>query len=180
MTGQMHNEQIQSQWARVRGKLRAEMGETAYRNWLKKLTLLQIRGQEVELAVPTRFVRDWIVSHYQDRLRTLWQAENPTLKAVEVIVDSNCLNGPAETKAAGRVGEMESAPVEIARKELGRGLAGKFRRRAPRSPPDLRRIRGGQIQRTGLCRRLSRGGVQRPCRSIRCSSMAASGWARPI
>src|SRR5215510_10767724 len=65
MTAPMHNEQIQSQWARVRGKLRAEMGETAYRNWLKKLTFLQIRGQEVELAVHTRFVRDWIVSHYQ-------------------------------------------------------------------------------------------------------------------
>jgi predicted glycoside hydrolase/deacetylase ChbG (UPF0249 family) len=42
MTGQPNNEQVQSQWARVRGKLRAEMGETAYKNWLKKLTLLQI------------------------------------------------------------------------------------------------------------------------------------------
>ena len=69
-------------WARVRGKLRAEMGETAYRNWLKKLTFLQIRGHDVELAVPTRFVRDWIVAHYQDRLRSLWQAENPALRAV--------------------------------------------------------------------------------------------------
>jgi chromosomal replication initiator protein len=127
MTAQMHNEQIQSQWARVRGKLRAEMGETAYRNWLKKLTFLQIRGQEVELAVPTRFVRDWIVSHYQDRLRTLWQAENPTLRAVEVIVDSNCLNGPAETKAAGRVIEMEPSPAaEIVRKDSAEATSGNF------------------------------------------------------
>jgi len=126
MTAPMHNEQIQSQWARVRGKLRAEMGETAYRNWLKKLTFLQIRGQEVELAVPTRFVRDWIVSHYQDRLRTLWQAENPTLRAVEVIVDSNCLNGPVETRPAGRMAEAEPVTAEIVRRESAESTSGNF------------------------------------------------------
>jgi len=128
MTVQTQNEQIQSQWARVRGKLRAEMGETAYRNWLKKLTLLQVRGQEVELAVPTRFVRDWIISHYQDRLRTLWQAENPTLRGVEVIVDSNCLAGPADGKTTARAAEMDPsvAAPEIARKDSAETPAANF------------------------------------------------------
>jgi chromosomal replication initiator protein len=128
MTIQTQNEQIQSQWARVRGKLRAEMGETAYRNWLKKLTLLQVRGQEVELAVPTRFVRDWIVSHYQDRLRTLWQAENPTLRAVEVVVDSASLAAPPDSKQLGRSTDADAAVAapESARKESADVQAGNF------------------------------------------------------
>jgi chromosomal replication initiator protein len=125
MTGQPQNDQIQSQWARVRGKLRAEMGETAYKNWLKKLTLLQVRGQDVEMAVPTRFVRDWIVSHYQDRLRALWQAENPALRGVEVIVDSSSL-AAAEGKPAGRSLEAEAPAVEYARKDNGDAPTGNF------------------------------------------------------
>src|SRR5262245_26056946 len=127
MTAQSHNEQVQSQWARVRGKLRAEMGETAYRNWLKKLTFLQIRGHDVELAVPTRFVRDWIVAHYQDRLRSLWQAENPALRAVEVVVDSASLAASAEGKL-GRAAEPEtaSAAPEIVRRDVSEAPTGSF------------------------------------------------------
>ncbi|MGH6976671.1 MAG: DnaA N-terminal domain-containing protein, partial [Stellaceae bacterium] len=30
---------IQSQWARVRGRLREECGDAAYRAWLKSMTL---------------------------------------------------------------------------------------------------------------------------------------------
>jgi chromosomal replication initiator protein len=127
MTGQSNNEQIQSQWARVRGKLRAEMGETAYKNWLKKLTLLQVRGQDVEMAVPTRFVRDWIVSHYQDRLRALWQGENPALKGVEIIVDSSSLAGLGDGRPAGRTVETETAPaIDLARKDTNEAPAGNF------------------------------------------------------
>ncbi len=127
MTGQSSNEQIQSQWARVRGKLRAEMGETAYKNWLKKLTLLQIRGQDVEMAVPTRFVRDWIVSHYQDRLRALWQTENPALKGVEIIVDSSSLAGPGDGRPTGRTVEAETVPaIDLNRRDTNDAPAGNF------------------------------------------------------
>jgi chromosomal replication initiator protein len=80
--------QINAQWARVRGRLRAEFGEAAFRSWLKPLTLVGHRGSEIRVAVPTRFMRDWIVSHYGDRLRALWSGENPEIRAVEVVVDS--------------------------------------------------------------------------------------------
>jgi chromosomal replication initiator protein len=126
MTGQPQNDQVQSQWARVRGKLRAEMGETAYRNWLKKLTLHGVRGGEVELAVPTRFVRDWIVSHYQDRLRALWQAESPSFRAVEVIVDSGMALPAAEGKTAARPSPAPEAAAEWPKKELAEGSSGNF------------------------------------------------------
>src|SRR5262245_35599760 len=71
---------LQSQWARVRARLRSEFGEPAYRNWLKKLSLSGLRGPDLQLAVPTRFIRDWIGSNYSDRLLTLWTAENPAVR----------------------------------------------------------------------------------------------------
>src|SRR3546814_3692520 len=58
---------IEQQWARVRGRLRDEVGEAAFRSWLKPLTLAEVDDGEVRIAVPTRFMRDWVMTHYADR-----------------------------------------------------------------------------------------------------------------
>src|SRR3546814_11430022 len=70
------------QWTRVRGRLRSEVGEAAYRSWLKPLTLAGSRNGRLRLAVPTRFMRDWVASHYASRLFALWSEEDPHLGGV--------------------------------------------------------------------------------------------------
>ena len=79
---------VEGQWARVRARLRTEYGEAAFKNWLKPLTLVALEGGEARLAVPTRFMRDWVRSHYGDRLRALWALENKTVKSVDVVVQA--------------------------------------------------------------------------------------------
>ena len=110
MASQVSMSELQSQWARVRGRLRSEFGDAAYRNWLKKLTLVGLRDAEIHLAVPTRFVRDWIGSNYADRLHALWSAENPTIRGVEVIVDSTSA-GDTESRPAAKETGQASQPV---------------------------------------------------------------------
>ena len=68
---------IEQQWAQVRGLLRAEVGDTAYSTWLKPLDLAHVDGDRVVIAVPTQFMRDWVVAHYADRIRGLWTPINP-------------------------------------------------------------------------------------------------------
>jgi len=80
--------QLNAQWARVRGRLRQEFGEATFRSWLKPLTLAGRRGADLRVSVPSRFMRDWVATHYADRLRTLWSSENPDIHTVEVIVDT--------------------------------------------------------------------------------------------
>ncbi|MEX1108482.1 MAG: DnaA N-terminal domain-containing protein, partial [Dongiaceae bacterium] len=55
---------LNAAWARVRGRLRSELGDAAYRSWLKPLTLAGLTDGELRLSAPTRFMRDWILSHY--------------------------------------------------------------------------------------------------------------------
>jgi chromosomal replication initiator protein len=74
------------QWSRVRGRLRAEVGEAAYRSWLKPLTLAGSRNGKLRLAVPTRFMRDWVASNYAGRLFALWCDEDPEVGGVEIVV----------------------------------------------------------------------------------------------
>ncbi len=80
---------LNAQWARVRGRLRAEFGEATFRSWLRALTLAGKRGSDLRVAVPSRFMRDWVATHYADRLKALWASENPEVKSVEVIVDTS-------------------------------------------------------------------------------------------
>ncbi|HYD32023.1 MAG TPA: DnaA/Hda family protein, partial [Azospirillaceae bacterium] len=87
---------LDQEWARVRGRLKDEVGETAFRNWLRPLTLSGMRGGEVCIVVPTRFMRDWVRTHYADRIRTLWAVENPEVQSVEIVVaQPNRAPGPA-------------------------------------------------------------------------------------
>ena len=85
---------IDQQWTRVRARLRGEVGEGAYKSWLKPLTLAEIDDGEVRIAVPTRFMRDWVVAHYADRLAALWADENAAVRSVDIIV-SPTRNGAA-------------------------------------------------------------------------------------
>ena len=101
--------QLIAQWARVRGRLRAEFGEAAFRSWLKPLTLVGHNGNEVRVAVPTRFMRDWILSHYVDRLRTLWNSENSQIDEVEVVVESG---RSSSARTAVDRGAEDDSPVE--------------------------------------------------------------------
>jgi chromosomal replication initiator protein len=80
------NSSISGQWARVRGRLRADVGEAAFRSWLKPLTLMGIGKGVVRMAVPTRFMRDWVQSNYAEQIRLLWGDEDDEIRKVEIVV----------------------------------------------------------------------------------------------
>jgi chromosomal replication initiator protein len=91
---------LHSQWEAVCGRLRSEIGEAAYQSWLKPITVREMADGQVRLSVPTRFMQDWIVTHYADRLCTLWQGENPGIHSVDVVVLSDRPVRPADRPAA--------------------------------------------------------------------------------
>jgi len=79
---------VASQWARVRGVLRAEVGESAYKSWLKPMTLLEVTSGIVTISVPTRFMRDWVVGHYGDRISELWVEEDNSISSIHIVIQT--------------------------------------------------------------------------------------------
>jgi chromosomal replication initiator protein len=102
--------QIAAQWTRIRGRLQVEVGDVEYRTWLRQMTLVGLDGDEITVNLPTRFLRDWVCTRYGDRLRVLWQAENPAVRRVDIGV-----GGAAAQPTA--VAESVSASREIARED---------------------------------------------------------------
>jgi chromosomal replication initiator protein len=83
-THQLDTHQLDTQWHRVRSRLRAELGEATFNSWFKLLEVRSAQKGRVILQVPTRFVRSWIEAHYLARLRDHWQAEDKSIRRVDI------------------------------------------------------------------------------------------------
>ena len=122
--------QLATQWASVRGRLQNEVGDVEYRAWLRQMTLVGLDGDEITITLPSRFLRDWVRSHYGDRLTALWQAENRRVRRVEIRVSGRAQISPLaepvtpqpEQAAPARPGRI-GAPVGTGRID-DRGDAG--------------------------------------------------------
>ena len=117
------NAELSAEWARVKGGLRAEFGEATYRSWFKPLTLREVRDGTAHISVPTRFIRDWVVSNYADRIAALWNALNARIIAAEIYVDARGAKMEAETDEAV---EAELAAVVAERDRISAPLDPRF------------------------------------------------------
>lgn len=106
------SDKLSAQWARIRGRLRAEYGEAAYRSWLKPMTLVGLTNNRVRISVPTRFMRDWIESQYGERLASLWTLEASAIEGVDVFIADGDADSdtalPAPSAAALRETEAQN------------------------------------------------------------------------
>ncbi|MDF2811881.1 MAG: dnaA [Microvirga sp.] len=101
-------------WARVKRRLRAELGEDIFSSWFGRLELETVVDGCAYLTVPTRFLKSWIESHYTDRVLALYRTEAAHLDRVVIAVRSG-------------VGRDQSAlrrPTEVPRLGTGPILAG--------------------------------------------------------
>ena len=93
-------------WARVRGRLRQEFGESTYRSWIRSLVLEEVVNKRVTLAAPTLFMRDRIVAQYGDRITSAWAAESAdtindcliTVRSSDELVSETATGDPLQTK----------------------------------------------------------------------------------
>ncbi|MGD9637463.1 MAG: chromosomal replication initiator protein DnaA [Alphaproteobacteria bacterium] len=77
---------LQDQWGQVCGQIKTEIGDAAFESWLKPMTVGSLDGEKLSLCVPTRFMRNWVITHYSDRIRALWCKFNPQIKDIEFLV----------------------------------------------------------------------------------------------
>ncbi len=73
-------------WQRVKQRLRAELGEDVFNSWFGRAEFEHADNRSVHLSVPTRFLKSWIASHYNERLLALWTEERPGTIQIDILV----------------------------------------------------------------------------------------------
>ena len=86
------NEKVESNeiiWSSIKIKLKEIYGETEYSNWLKLLTFNKIEKDIITFYAPTKFMCDWILSHYGKKILLLWRETDKSVKDISVLVYNN-------------------------------------------------------------------------------------------
>ena len=79
---------INEGWERSLSILRAEIGEATFKSWFKNIQFGGFVGSKLTLLVPTRFMRDWIESHYLERISSILSKELREVKSVVIDISS--------------------------------------------------------------------------------------------
>ncbi|MEC7614510.1 MAG: chromosomal replication initiator protein DnaA [Pseudomonadota bacterium] len=73
---------IKSSWDRTLSVLRAELGEATFRSWFKHIEFGELTEKKLVLYVPTKFMKDWIHTHYSDRILTILKNDNISVSSI--------------------------------------------------------------------------------------------------
>ncbi|HPF78506.1 MAG TPA: chromosomal replication initiator protein DnaA [Alphaproteobacteria bacterium] len=105
-------------WKLVHKALRGEFGEAVFRSWLKPLTLQAYYHGTLEVSVPTRFMKDWIQTHYAKRILEMCMEKDADIKRLEIVVVQGAIiqddeaqdkNKKANENKAAQVDQFEIA-----------------------------------------------------------------------
>jgi chromosomal replication initiator protein len=81
-------------WNRVLATMRFKHGEATFNSWLKPLNFETHDNASITLSAPTRFIKDWIVTHYLHDITEMWQRENSAIVTVDILVKEVQLSAP--------------------------------------------------------------------------------------
>ncbi len=91
---------IEHKWRRIQSRLRAELGDDVFTSWFGRVELEGYDGRIVQVSVPTKFLRNWLQSHYSDKLLACCGTELSGANKLEFRVRQPHLAAVEKLKAA--------------------------------------------------------------------------------
>tara|TARA_B110000196_G_C21137880_1_gene662150 strand:- start:1146 stop:2534 length:1389 start_codon:yes stop_codon:yes gene_type:complete len=76
-------------WNEILEKLKKTFGSDIYESWIKNLNIKKEFNHYVILSVPTRFVRDWIVSRYADKILDEIKTFKKSIQRIEFLIEES-------------------------------------------------------------------------------------------
>ena len=76
----------EKKWPLLKKDLKKIVGDTAYNNWLKQLSFISNKENTITLSVPTKFLRDWIVNNYSDKIKIECNKYIENIEAIKFVV----------------------------------------------------------------------------------------------
>ena len=76
-------------WNGILKNFKTTFGNDVYESWLKNINLKKEFNHYVVLTAPTRFVRDWIVSRYADKMLDIIQTFKKSIQRIEFYIEES-------------------------------------------------------------------------------------------
>jgi len=86
-------------WEQIKSLLQKEFGTAAFKSWIEPIDPQSFNNGVLELSVATRFMRDWVRSHYSDRIRHLWAQNFGIIVRVDITISVRPLEVKEDSEA---------------------------------------------------------------------------------
>ena len=80
---------IEKNWLSLKKDLKNIVGESAYNNWIKHLNFISFENKTLSFSLPTKFLRDWILNNYSDKIKTASKNYINNLEVIKFVVKPN-------------------------------------------------------------------------------------------
>ena len=80
------NDFAEKNWPSLKKDLKKSVGDSAYNNWLKHLAYISLENNTITFAVPTKFLRDWIVNNYSEKIKTESKKYDNNIDIIKFVV----------------------------------------------------------------------------------------------
>tara|TARA_B100001123_G_scaffold441913_2_gene584204 strand:+ start:5696 stop:7126 length:1431 start_codon:yes stop_codon:yes gene_type:complete len=75
-------------WALVSKDIEIKLGIDIYESWIKKLKLVEESQYYLVLSSPTRFIRDWVVSRYVDKILEIIRQHKKNIYRIDFVIET--------------------------------------------------------------------------------------------
>lgn len=79
------------EWQAVLKDLRVECGEDTYKSWISKLQLIDITNNCANFVVPTNFIKDWLLTHFEKKIVKAWGNRTSAVKKISIVAQRSAL-----------------------------------------------------------------------------------------
>ena len=76
-------------WNEVLKNIKTTFGNDIYESWIRNINLKKEFNHYVVLTAPTRFVRDWIVSRYADKILDIIKTFKKSIQRIEFFIEES-------------------------------------------------------------------------------------------
>ena len=103
-------------WNEILKMFKKNFGDAVYESWIKNVNLKKEFNHYVILSAPTRFVRDWIVSRYADKMLDVIKTFKKSIQRLEFLIDeTNEKPGQFTFSKKNKITSIENSPLNYNR-----------------------------------------------------------------
>ncbi len=89
MEDDLHQGDIDVSWIKISSELKKSLDRDTFQNWIKPIHFENQSGTQLNLSVPTRFLRDWIIKNYASVIKRAYQDNGITIEKLSILVKEN-------------------------------------------------------------------------------------------
>ena len=103
-------------WNLILKQFQSTFGKDVFESWIKNIILKKEFNNYVVLSAPTRFVRDWIVSRYADKILDIIKTFKKSIQRIEFLIEEQETSAQkSELKRNNKISSIEDSVLNYNR-----------------------------------------------------------------